>query len=339
MKRILSGVQPTGNLHLGNYLGAMKNWVAMQNDYDCLFCVVDLHAITVPQDPAELRTNVMDTVAMYLASGIDADKSAVFPQSLVPEHAELMWILACHTPLGWLNRMTQFKEKAGKKKDQASLGLYGYPVLMAADVLLYQTTDVPVGHDQKQHLELARDIAGAFNRFYGQDFFTLPEPRILGDATRVMSLRDGTSKMSKSDTSDASRINLMDCPDTVTKKIKKAKTDSDPFPVSPEGLGESRPEVANLLNIYAAFSGMKKEDICQKYGGKNFSDFKRDLVDITNNTLEPIRDKFLDLKKNPDHLNHVIKQGSDRARSIAVDTMKQVRQLVGFYSLSRHPGA
>jgi len=330
MKRILSGIQPTGNLHLGNYLGAMKNWVAMQNDYDCLFCVVDLHAITVPQNPAELRTSVMDTVAMYLASGIDGNKSAVFPQSMVPEHAELMWILACHTPLGWLNRMTQFKEKAGKKKDQASLGLYGYPVLMAADVLLYQTTDVPVGHDQKQHLELARDIAGAFNRFYDQDFFTLPEPRILGEATRVMSLRDGTAKMSKSDTSDASRINLTDCPDTVTKKIKKAKTDSDPFPMSPDDLTDARPEVANLLNIYAAFSGVKKEDICQRYGGKNFSEFKMDLVGIANDTLQPMRDKFLDFKKNPDHLDQVIKQGSDKARSIATDTIKQVRQLVGF---------
>lgn len=333
MKRILSGIQPTGNLHLGNYLGAMKNWVTMQQDYDCLFCVVDLHAMTVPQDPKELRTNVMDTVAMYLASGIDGHNSAIFPQSLVPEHAELMWILACHTPLGWLNRMTQFKEKAGKKKDQASLGLYGYPVLMAADVLLYQTTDVPVGHDQKQHLELARDIAGAFNRFYGQDFFTLPEPRILGEANRVMSLRDGTAKMSKSDTSDASRINLMDTPDTVMKKIKKAKTDSDPFPMSSKGLEDSRPEVANLLNIYAAFSDMKKEDICKKYGGKNFSEFKMDLIEIANGTLQPIREKFEDLKKNPDYLNQIIQQGAGKARSIAVDTMQQVRELVGFLNL------
>jgi tryptophanyl-tRNA synthetase len=331
MKRILSGIQPTGNLHLGNYLGAIKNWVLMQNDYDCLFCVVDLHALTVPLDPNELRISVMDTVAMYLACGINEETSAVFPQSMIPEHSELMWILACHTPLGWLNRMTQFKEKAGKKKDQASLGLYGYPVLMAADILLYQSTDVPVGHDQKQHLELARDIAGAFNRFYGKDFFTLPEPRIFGEATRVMSLRDGMSKMSKSDTSDASRINLRDCPDTIAKKIKKAKTDSDPFPISPEGLEDSRPEVANLLNIYAAFTGDTKEIIFQKYGGKNFSDFKIDLMNITNGTLQPIREKFEDLKKNPDYLNQVVEKGASKARAIAIETIKQVREIVGFY--------
>src|SRR5579885_891401 len=251
MNRIFSGVQPTGNLHLGNYLGAIRNWVALQNDFECIFCIVDLHALTLPQDPDELRANTREVTAAYIAAGIDPQCCIIFNQSMVSAHAELAWLLACLTPLGWLNRMTQFKEKAGKQRDMAGLGLYSYPVLMAADILVYKATHVPVGEDQKQHLELARDIAGAFNRRYERDFFPLPEPQILGEATRVMSLRDGSKKMSKSDLSDMSRVNMTDTPELIAQKIRKAKTDPDALPHSPEGL-EGRPEADNLLTIYAA---------------------------------------------------------------------------------------
>src|SRR5579872_1175279 len=236
MNRIFSGIQPTGNLHLGNYLGAIRNWVALQRDYECVFCIVDLHALTMPQDPAELRHSTREVTAAYIAAGIDVENCIIFNQSMVSAHAELSWLLSCLTPLGWLNRMTQFKEKAGKQRDMAGLGLYAYPVLMAADILGYKATHVPVGEDQKQHLELARDIAGAFNRRYGIDFFPLPEPQIFGEAARVMSLRDGTKKMSKSDLSDMSRINMTDTPELIAQKIRKAKTDPDALPSTVEGL-------------------------------------------------------------------------------------------------------
>src|SRR5271168_1632548 len=245
MNRIFSGIQPTGNLHLGNYLGAIRNWVALQNDFECIFCIVDLHALTMPQDPAELRASTREVTAAYIAAGIDAERCTIFNQSMVSAHAELAWLLACLTPLGWLNRMTQFKDKAGKNRDSVGLGLYAYPVLMAADILLYKATHVPVGEDQKQHLELARDLAQLFNRQFGTDFFPLPEPQIFGTATRVMSLRDGTKKMSKSDESDYSRINMTDDADAIAQKLRKAKTDPHPLPES-IGAMEERPEAANL---------------------------------------------------------------------------------------------
>lgn len=330
-KRILSGIQPTGNLHLGNYLGAIKNWVDLQKDYECLFCVVDLHAITVPQDPQELKKSTREAVAMYMACGIDAQTASIFPQSMIAEHSELMWILACHTPLGWLNRMTQFKEKAGKKKDQAVLGLYSYPVLMAADILLYEATDVPVGHDQKQHLELARDIAGAFNRHYDQDIFTLPEPRIFGAATRVMSLRDGSSKMSKSDPSEASRIHLKDDNETIALKIQKARTDSSPFPTVKEEM-DGRPEVENLFNIYVALSGESPEDLYKRFGGKNFSDFKKQLADVCTSHLGSIREEFHILMQDTSHLDAIIQKGAETASAHAKRTMKIVKEAVGLLS-------
>src|SRR6516165_6787259 len=259
MNRIFSGIQPTGNLHLGNYLGAIRNWVALQNDYECIFCIVDLHALTQPQDPAQLRAQTREVTAAYIAAGIDPERCIIFNQSTVSAHSELSWLLSCFTPLGWLNRMTQFKEKAGKHREEALLGLYAYPVLMAADILGYKATHVPVGEDQKQHLELARDIAGAFNRRYGVEFFPLPEPQIFGEATRVMSLRDGTKKMSKSDSSDFSRLNMTDDADAIALKIRRAKTDPEPLPQSTSGL-EHRPEANNLIGVYAALAGLTREE-------------------------------------------------------------------------------
>src|SRR5215472_12317503 len=282
MNRIFSGIQPTGNLHLGNYLGAIRNWVAMQNDYDCIFCIVDLHALTLPQDPAELRGATREVTAAYIAAGIDPERCIIFNQSTVHEHTELAWLLGCLTPLGWLNRMTQFKDKAGKQRESAGLGLYAYPALMAADILLYKGTHVPVGEDQKQHVELARDIAGAFNRAYGVEFFPLPEPQILGAATRVMSLRDGTKKMSKSDASDYSRINMTDDAETVALKVQKAKTDPHPLPDSVAAL-EARPEADNLIGIYAALSGTTREATMTRFAGRQFSEFKRELSDVSVN--------------------------------------------------------
>src|SRR4051794_20816064 len=279
MNRIFSGIQPTGNLHLGNYLGAIRNWVALQHDYECIFCIVDLHALTQPQDPAELRHSTREVTAAYIAAGIDPERCTIFNQSMVSAHTELGWILGCLTPLGWLYRMTQFKEKAGKQRDNAGLGLYAYPVLMAADILLYKATHVPVGEDQKQHLELARDIAGAFNRRYGVEFFPLPEPQILGAATRVMSLRDGTKKMSKSDASDYSRINMTDDADTVALKVQKAKTDPEPLPDTVAAL-ETRPEADNLLGIFAALAGISLEQAVARFAGQPFSGFKRELSDL-----------------------------------------------------------
>src|ERR1700722_11267922 len=279
MKRVLSGMQPTGNLHLGNYLGALKNWVRMQDTHECYYCVVDLHAITVPQDPGKLRAAVRETAAAYIACGIDTKKSTLLVQSAVPAHAELMWILATHTPLGWLNRMTQFKEKSGKSRDLEQLGLYAYPVLMAADILAYKATRVPVGEDQKQHLELARDVAATFNRQYNVEFFPLPEPMILGEAARVMSLRDGTKKMSKSDESDYSRINLTDDADAIALKIKKAKTDAEPLPDNLTAL-EKRPEADNLGTIYASLADRARGDVLKEFAGSQFSKFKIALTEI-----------------------------------------------------------
>ena len=273
MQRIFSGIQPTGNLHLGNYLGAIRNWVALQADYECIFCIVDLHALTLPIEPDELRDATREVTAAYIAAGINPDRCIIFNQSMVPAHTQLAWLFGCLTPLGWLNRMTQFKDKAGKDRDNAGLGLYSYPVLMAADILLYRATHVPVGEDQKQHVELARDIAGAFNRRYNTEFFPLPEPQIFGTATRVMSLRDGTKKMSKSDESEYSRLNMTDDADTIALKIRRAKTDPLPLPAHLKDL-ETRPEAANLLGIYAALTNETMETVVAHFAGTKFLRFQ-----------------------------------------------------------------
>ncbi|MGE0716011.1 MAG: tryptophan--tRNA ligase [Alphaproteobacteria bacterium] len=328
MNRIFSGVQPTGNLHLGNYLGAIRNWVALQRDYDCIFCIVDLHAITLPQEPAQLRNSTREVAAAYVAAGIDPDACIIFNQSTVSGHAELGWVLGCMTPLGWLNRMTQFKEKAGKQREMAGLGLYGYPVLMAADILLYKGTHVPVGEDQKQHLELARDIAGAFNRQYGVEYFPLPEPQILGTATRVMSLRDGTKKMSKSDSSDYSRINMTDDADTIALKVRRAKTDPNPLPDTVVGL-EGRPEAENLIDIYAALSGRGREDTVAEFAGAQFSAFKERLVDLAVAVLGPIGAEMKRLVEAPDHVDAILARGAERANAIAGRHLAEVYDIVG----------
>jgi tryptophanyl-tRNA synthetase len=328
--RILSGMQPTNQLHLGNYLGALKNWVALQDKGENLFCVVDLHAITVPQDPAVLAQSTREIAAAYIAAGIDTAKSIIFAQSHVSAHAELAWILGCFTPMGWLNRMTQFKEKAGKDRESAPLGLYGYPVLMAADILTYKATHVPVGEDQKQHLELARDIAGAFNRRYGVDFFPLPEPQILGEATRVMSLRDGTKKMSKSDLSDMSRINMTDTPDLIAQKIRKAKTDPEgPLPSSIDGL-EGRPEADNLLTLYAALSDTSKKAAVERFAGAQFSVLKNELTEAATQTLGPIAARMNALMGDTAALDAILRDGADKANAIAQPILAEAKQLVGF---------
>ena len=330
MKRIFSGMQPTGNLHLGNYLGAVRSWVALQHDYECYFCIVDMHAITVRQDPAELTRATREVAAAYIASGVDPERCAIFNQSALGGlHAELAWILGTMTPLGWLNRMTQFKEKAGKRRDQASLGLYGYPVLMAADILLYHATHVPVGEDQKQHLELARDIAGAFNAQYGQDYFPLPEPQIFGAATRVMSLRDGAAKMSKSDPSDQSRINLTDDADGIALKIKRAKTDPEMLPTEIAGL-EGRPEAANLVGIYAALSDRTKADVLQEFGGKGFGQFKPALADLAVAVMSPITGEMRRLLADPAEIDRKLARGADRGRSVAQPILNRTKEIVGF---------
>ena len=329
-KRIVSGVQPTGNLHLGNYLGAIRRWVNIQNDAECLFFLADLHAITVAQDPAKLRAAVRETAAAYIACGIDPKKSIIFPQSAVAEHSELAWILGCHTPMGWLNRMTQFKDKAGKDKEKAPLGLYSYPVLMAADVLLYKATHVPVGEDQKQHIELARDIAGAFNRSAGTDFFPLPEPMIGAEAARIMSLRDGTKKMSKSDESDYSRINLTDDADTIALKFRKAKSDM----MEGMSLAEDRPEAVNLLGIYAALKGISRDEAVRECGGLNFSAFKNLITEVAVEKLSPITNKMRELLASPGDIDAVLKDGTQRATEIADKTMNEVKDLIGFIKLT-----
>lgn len=328
MLRILSGVQPTGFLTLGNYLGAIRNWVGFQNTHDCLFCIVDLHALTVPQNPADLLHNTRKVAAAYIASGIDPKQSTIFIQSQVPQHSELAWLLNCFTPLGWLDRMTQFKDKAGKDTTRTCLGLYAYPVLMAADILLYKTTHVPVGEDQKQHIELARDIAGSFNHFAKQDFFPLPEPEILGTATRVMSLRDGLCKMSKSDPSDYSRINLEDDDDLIVMKIRKAKTDMLPMPQTVLDL-EGRPEVKNLFNIYASLQQVALEDTFAKYAESTFSVFKQDLADVLIATIGPIRDEASRIVQDTQYLDELLYEGAVKARSMAAPTLEEVKHLLG----------
>ncbi|MDE1967874.1 MAG: tryptophan--tRNA ligase [Alphaproteobacteria bacterium] len=328
MKRIFSGVQPTGNLHLGNYLGAIRNWVQLQKDFDCIFCIVDLHALTLPQDPQELRAQTREVTAAYIAAGIDPERCVIFNQSTVPGHAELAWLLGCLTPLGWLNRMTQFKEKAGKHREEAGLGLYSYPVLMAADILLYKATHVPVGEDQKQHLELARDIAGAFNRRYGVEFFPLPEPQIFGAGTRVMSLRDGTKKMSKSDTSDYSRLNMTDNAESIAVKIKKAKTDPQPLPAT-EKEAEARPEADNLLGIYAALSGIEKPAAIARFAGKNFSAFKDELAGVAGEVLGRIGGEMKRLMADPGYIDGVLKRGAERANAIAKPVLREVFDIMG----------
>jgi len=338
IERVFSGVQPTGNLHLGNYLGAIVNFVKLQEKYDCLYCVVDLHAITVWQDPNELTRNIREVTAAFLASGIDPKKHIVFNQSQVAEHAELAWVFNCVARLGWLNRMTQFKEKAGKDRENASVGLYAYPNLMAADILVYRATHVPVGEDQKQHLELARDIAQKFNndfsqsiaaKGYAEKFFPQPEPLITGPATRVMSLRDGSKKMSKSDPSDYSRINLTDDADAIAQKVRKAKTDPEPLPSEEKGL-EARPEADNLVGIYAALSGRSKEDVLREFGGGQFSSFKSTLVDLSVEKLGPIGAEMKRLTQDPSYVDSVLSDGADRARVIAAQTMKAVKDIIGF---------
>jgi tryptophanyl-tRNA synthetase len=337
MNRIFSGIQPTGNLHLGNYLGAIRNWVALQNNFECIFCVVDLHAITVWQDPRELRRNTRKIAAAMLASGIDAEKHVIFNQSQVAAHVQLAWIFNCVARLGWLNRMTQFKEKAGKHKENASVGLYAYPNLMAADILAYKATHVPVGEDQKQHLELARDIAQKFNTDFGVALFPAPEPLIFGPETRVMSLRDGTAKMSKSDPSDYSRINMTDDADVIRRKIQKATTDPHPLPETPAGL-QGRPEAGNLLGIYAALADESLERTCARFGGALFSTFKRELADLAVAKLGPITEKMRRLESDPAAIDEILADGAARARTIARPIMREVYDAVGFLT-PRQPAA
>ena len=328
-KRIFSGVQPTGNLHLGNYLGAIRNWARLQSEYECIYCMVDMHAITVFQDPAELTASTREVTASLLAAGIDPKTSIVFNQSQVHAHAELAWIFNCVARLGWLNRMTQFKEKAGKHRENASVGLYAYPNLMAADILVYKATHVPVGEDQKQHLELTRDIAQSFNSAYGVDFFPLTEPLIFGEATRVMSLRDGSKKMSKSEPSEMSRIILTDTPDDIAKKIRKAKTDPLPLPSSIEELAE-RPEAANLIGIFAALSDQTTADVCNQVGGTEFSQFKKELIELAVEKLSPITAEMQRLMADPGYVDGVLRDGAVRAAAIANPILREVQDLVGF---------
>ena len=338
--RVFSGMQPTGNLHLGNYLGALTRWVEMQSTHECIYCIVDLHAITAAWiDPKELRQSIRDVTAAYIAAGLDPKKSILFNQSQVPAHAELAWIFNCTARLGWLNRMTQFKEKAGKDRENASIGLYDYPVLMAADILVYRGTHVPVGEDQKQHLELTRDIAQKFNNDYREaivergyadgQFFPLTEPVIMGPATRVMSLRDGTKKMSKSDASDLSRINMTDDADTIARKIQKAKTDPEGLPSELAGLGK-RPEADNLVGIYAALRNSTKDEVLKEYGGAQFSSFKKALAELAVARLTPVNAEMRRLVADPSEIDRVLKSGGERAAALAEPIIKETRELIGF---------
>ena len=321
-------MQPTGNLHLGNYLGAIRNCVKLEKDNQCIFCIVDLHAITVPENRYNLKKNILEVTAAYIASGINPKETIIFNQSTVSGHSELAWILGCHTPIGWLNRMTQFKDKAGKNKEKAPLGLYSYPVLMAADILLYKSTHVPVGEDQKQHLELARNISQSFNRYFKSDFFPLPKPLILGQAKRVMSLKDGGKKMSKSDPSEFSRINMKDTPDEITKKIQKARTDSLPFPTDLESL-DQRPEVKNLINIFLSLSDYSESKIFDLYGNKNFSSFKTELVELINCELSKISVEMKKLLDDKKYLITVLKDGSEKANKISKENIFKVKDIMG----------
>ena len=332
IKKIFSGVQPTGNLHVGNYLGAIKNFVDLNNDSknECIFCVVDLHAITVKQDPKELKSNIQETVATFIASGIDPNKSIIFNQSRVPAHAEGAWILSCVARTGWLNRMTQFKEKAGKDKEKASVGLYSYPVLMAADILLYDTTHVPVGDDQKQHLELCRDIAQKFNSdFEIENFLPVPEPLIQKNFSRIMSLKDGLKKMSKSELSDLSRINLTDNKDTIINKIKKAKTDPMPMPITLKDL-EERAEAKNLLGIYSSLTSSSLEKSVEIFAGKNFSEFKEKLSVILVDSIYPISEEIKKLLDDKSYLDNILLEGVEKANTIASKKIKRIKEIVGF---------
>ncbi len=329
MDRIFSGVQPTGNLHLGNYLGAVRNWVRLQNQYECVFCLVDMHAITLWQDPAALRAHTREVAAAMLAAGVDAEKHILFHQSANPNHAELAWIFNCVARIGWMNRMTQFKDKAGKNRENASVGLYAYPNLMSADILLYKATHVPVGEDQKQHLELARDTAQKFNNDYGVEFFPQPEPLILGAGTRIMSLRDGTKKMSKSDDSDYSRINMTDDADTIALKFRKAKTDPDALPETEAGL-EGRPEAANLLGIWAALSDTSRAEAVARFAGRAFSEFKKELTDLAVTVLAPINGEMKRTLSDPAQIDAILKRGAQRAHALSAPIMDEVKDIVGF---------
>ena len=332
VKKIFSGVQPTGNLHLGNYIGAIKNFVDLQKkkDNQCIFCVVDLHAITVKQDPKELKNNIRETTAAFLASGIEPEKSIIFNQSLVPAHSEGSWILGCVARMGWLNRMTQFKEKAGKDKEKASIGLYIYPVLMAADILLYDATHVPVGEDQKQHLELSRDIAQKFNLdFKSPNFFQTPEPLIQKNFARIMSLKDGKKKMSKSDPSDLSRINLKDTKDEIVNKIKKAKTDNEDMPTDESKLN-NRPEIENLLSIYSSLSNQNIKNTIEQFSNKNFSEFKAQLAEIVVEIISPISEEIKRLEKDTQFIDGILLNGSQKAEKIAKLKVEKIKKIVGF---------
>ena len=329
-KLVFSGVQPTGNLHLGNYMGALKNFVSLQNETECVYCVVDLHAITVFQDPKTLKENILETTAGFLASGLDSEKSIIFNQSSVSGHAELAWILNCVSRVGWLNRMTQFKDKAGSDKERASVGLYIYPNLMAADILLYKATHVPVGADQKQHLELSRDIAQKFNKdFNAENFFPIPEPLIQKNISRIMSLRDGNNKMSKSEDSDYSRINLKDSSDEIIKKIKKAKTDSAPIPDNIEDLKE-RTEALNLLNIYGEITNKSSSDVLIEMSGKDFSYVKSKLSEALVDVICPIGKKIEQYMKEKGFLSDVLKKGREKAIKKSEENLKKIRDIVGF---------
>lgn len=331
--RVFSGVQPTGNLHLGNYLGAIRHFVDLQKTHECLYCVVDMHAITVWQDPKELAHNTREVAAAYIAAGINPKEHIIFNQSKVSAHAELAWVLNCVGRMGWLNRMTQFKEKAGKHKENASVGLFTYPVLMAADILAYRATHVPVGDDQKQHLELARDIAQKFNNDFSsngsEDFFPAPEPLIMGTATRVMSLRDGSKKMSKSDPSAMSRITLTDTVDEIAKKIKKAKTDMEPIPETAEGL-KGRPEADNLVGIFAALSGQTKDEVLAGFAGQGFGAFKPKLAELAIEKLSPITGEMARLMDDPAEIDRILADGAERANALAQPVLAQVKKIVGF---------
>jgi tryptophanyl-tRNA synthetase len=331
---VFSGMQPTNTLHLGNYLGALKNWVKLQDQMPCIYCVVDMHAITAVAyaKPDDLRTAVREVAAAYIAAGVDPKRSILFQQSAVPAHAELAWIFNCVARLGWMDRMTQFKEKTGKHKERASVGLYTYPTLMAADILVYKATHVPVGEDQKQHLELTRDVAQKFNNDYGaEDFFPLPEAVVLGTATRVMSLRDGSKKMSKSDDSDMSRINLTDDADMVAQKIRKARTDPNPLPDDEKGL-EGRPEAENLINIFAALAGTPRSDVIARFAGQQFSGFKNELADLAVAEIAPIAEKMRRLLADPAELDRILADGAEQAAALAAPILRETKRLVGFHA-------
>ena len=330
-KRILSGVQPSGDLHLGNYLGAIKNFVTLQNEYECFFCVVDLHAITVWQDPKVLANKTREVTAAFIASGIDPKKNNIFVQSQVPQHAQLAWLFNCVARMGWLNRMTQFKDKAGKNSENVSVGLFSYPTLMAADILVYLATHVPVGDDQKQHLELTRDIAQKFNNDFNTDLFPIPEPLIFGEATRVMSLRDGSKKMSKSDPSDYSRIMLTDSAENIIQKIKKAKTDAEPLPENKNNL-DGRPEAENLISIFASLQNSSFEKVISEYAGKDFATFKKDLADLSVSKLEPITTEMNRLMNDISYIDSILNTGKEKAISVAEPVLQKTKQIIGFLS-------